>query len=52
VTISQQDRHGLDRLARNCARPPLSQEWQGRLDEQTLTYSLRWPTADGRPEMC
>ncbi|MBK6735769.1 MAG: transposase [bacterium] len=51
VTIPGWDRHGLERLARYCARPPLSQERLGRLNEQTLVYSLRRPTADGRTEL-
>jgi hypothetical protein len=41
VTIPGWDRHGLERLARYCARPPLSQERLGRLNEQTLVYSKR-----------
>jgi len=32
-------------------RPPLSQERLGRLNDQTLVYSLRRPTADGRTEL-
>jgi hypothetical protein len=36
---------------RYCARPPLSQERLARLNEQTLVYSLRRPTADGRTEL-
>ncbi|MBK7670270.1 MAG: transposase [bacterium] len=51
VTIPGWDRHGLERLARYCARPPLSQDRLGRLNEQTLVYSLRRPTADGRTEL-
>ena len=51
VTIPGWDRHGLERLVRYCARPPLSQERLGRLNEQTLVYSLRRPTADGRTEL-
>ena len=51
VTIPGWDRQGLERLVRYCARPPLSQERLGRLNEQTLVYSLRRPTADGRTEL-
>ncbi|MBK6733592.1 MAG: transposase [bacterium] len=43
VTIPGWNRHGLERLARYCARPPLSQDRLGRLNEQTLVYSLRRP---------
>ncbi|MBK8167062.1 MAG: transposase [bacterium] len=39
VTIPGRHRQGLERLARYCARPPLSQERLGRLNEQTLVYS-------------
>jgi hypothetical protein len=51
VTIPHWDRHGLEHLVRYCARPPLSQERLGRLNDQTLVYSLRRPTADGRTEL-
>ena len=45
------DRQGLERLVRYCARPPLSQERLGRLNQDTLVYHLRKPTADGRTEL-
>ncbi len=51
VTIAAWDRHGLERLVRYCARPPLSQERLGRLNDETLVYSLRKPTLDGRTEL-
>ena len=51
VTIPGWDRHGLERLARYCARPPLSLERLGRLDKNTLVYRLRRPTVDGRTEV-
>jgi len=51
VTIPAWDRHGLERLVRYCARPPLSQERLGRLDDERLIYSLRKPTLDGRSEL-
>ncbi len=51
VTIADWDRHGLERLVRYCARPPISQERLGRLDDQHLLYSLRKPTLDGRTEL-
>ena len=38
-------------MARYCARPPLSQERLGRLNETTLVYNLRRPTVDGRTEL-
>ena len=51
VTIAAWDRHGLERLVRYCARPPLSHERLGRLDPEWLVYSLRKPTVDGRTEL-
>jgi len=51
VTIADWDRHGLERLVRYCARPPISQERLGRLDDEHLVYSLRKPTVDGRTEL-
>ena len=51
VTIQGWDRHGLERLVRYCARPPLSQERLGRLNDETLVYSLRNPTIDGLTEL-
>ena len=51
VTIPGWDRQGLERLVRYCARPPLSQERLGRLNAETLVYSLRKPTLDGRTEL-
>jgi len=51
VTIPAWDRQGLERLVRYCARPPLSQERLGRLNAETLVYSLRKPTIDGRTEL-
>ena len=51
VTIPDWDRHGLERLVRYCARPPLSQERLGKLNDETLIYSLRKPTVDGRTEL-
>ena len=41
VAIAEWDRHGLERLVRYCARPPLSQERLGRLDDDHLVYRLR-----------
>jgi hypothetical protein len=51
VTIPDWDRHGLERLVRYCARPPLAQERLGRIDDQHLLYRLRKPTLDGRTEL-
>ncbi len=45
VTIPDWDRHGLERLVRYCARPPLSQERLSRLNDETLVYSLRASSA-------
>ena len=50
-TIPGWDRHGLERLVRYCARPPINQERLGRLNADTLVYSLRRPTVDGRGEL-
>ena len=51
VEIAAWDRHGLERLVRYCARPPLAQERLGRLDDELLVYRLRKPTLDGRTEL-
>jgi hypothetical protein len=51
VAIASWDRHGLERLVRYCARPPLAQERLGRLNDKQLVYSLRKPTVDGRTEL-
>jgi hypothetical protein len=51
VTIADWDRHGLERLVRYCARPPLAQERLGRLNDEQLVYSLPKPTVDGRTEL-
>jgi hypothetical protein len=51
VKIPAWDRHGLERLLRYCARPPMSQERLGRLNDKQLVYSLRKPTMDGRTEL-
>ena len=51
VTIPDWDRQGLERLVRYCARPPMSQERLGRLNDETLVYHLRKPTLDGRTEL-
>ncbi len=50
-TIPAWDRHGLERLVRYCARPALSQERLGRVNEEMLVYSLKKPTFDGRTEL-
>ncbi len=49
--IPEWDRQGLERLVRYCARPPLSLERLGRLDDDHLVYRLRKPTVDGRTEL-
>jgi hypothetical protein len=51
VTIPDWDRRGLERLVRYCARPPLSQERLGRLNDETLVYTLRKPTPGGHMEL-
>lgn len=51
VTVPGWDRHGLERLVRYCARPPLSGERLGRLNDDLLVYHLRKPTTDGRAEL-
>jgi hypothetical protein len=51
VEIAAWDRHGLERLVRYCARPPLAQERLGRLNDDQLVYRLRKPTLDGRTEL-
>jgi hypothetical protein len=51
VIIPGWDRQGLERLARYCTRPPLSQERFGRPNDELLVYNLRRPTADGRTEL-
>jgi hypothetical protein len=51
VHLPAWDRQGLERLVRYCARPPLSQERLGRLNDETLVYNLRKPTLDGRTEL-
>ena len=45
------DRHGLERLARYCARPALAAGRLGRLNEDLLVYRLRRPAIDGRTEI-
>jgi hypothetical protein len=51
VHLPAWDRQGLERLVRYCARPPMSQERLGRLNDETLVYNLRKPTLDGRTEL-
>jgi hypothetical protein len=51
VHLPAWDRKGLERLVRYCARPPMSQERLGRLNDETLVYQLRKPTVDGRMEL-
>lgn len=51
VRIEAQDREGLERLIRYCARPPLSLErlaWDG---DERLVYRLAKPGRDGRTEL-
>jgi len=44
-------RHGLECMVRYCARPLLTQERLGRLNDELLMYRLRRPTLDGRTEL-
>jgi hypothetical protein len=41
-------RHGLERLARYCARPIFSSARLDRLSAATLDYRLKKPLSDGR----
>ena len=41
----------MERLVRYCARPALSQERLGRVNDDMLVYSLKKPTMDGRTEL-
>ena len=45
------DRHGLERLARYCARPALAAGRLGRLNDDLLVYRLRRSAMDGRTEI-
>jgi hypothetical protein len=48
VRLEEWDRGGLERVARYCARPALSLERLGELDNGRLIYQTRRFTADGR----
>lgn len=41
MTVPGRDRYGLERLVRDCARPPLSGERLGRLGDDLLVYRDR-----------
>jgi hypothetical protein len=48
VRIEADDRAGLERLLRYCARPPFALERLESVDEQHLLYRLPKPSPDGR----
>ena len=48
VRIEGQDRPGLERLLRYCARPPFALE---RIDEERILYHLLKPTPDGQTRL-
>jgi hypothetical protein len=51
VHLPAWDRHGLELLARYCARPALAAGRLGRLNDDLLAYRLRRPALDGRTEI-
>ena len=51
VRIEADDRKGLDRLLRYCARPPFAAERLEELDAQRLLYRLPKPGSDGRTQI-
>jgi len=48
VHIAANDRRGLERLLRYCARPPFAAERFEELDPHRLIYHLPKPGPDGR----
>jgi len=50
VRIEANDRHGLERLVRYCARPPFAAERIEELDRHRLIYHLPKPGPDGRTQ--
>jgi hypothetical protein len=48
VRLAAWDRHGLERLARYCARPSFASARLDRLNSETLAYRLRKLLAGGR----
>lgn len=51
VRIAANDRRGLERLLRYCARPPFSSERLQALDAHRLIYHLPRPGPDGRTQL-
>ena len=51
VRIEGQDRAGLERLLRYCARPPFALERLERLAHDQLVYRFPRPQPDGRTEL-
>jgi hypothetical protein len=51
VRISGNDRQGLERLLRYCARPPFAADRLEELDRHRLIYHLTKPNADGRTQL-
>lgn len=47
VRIAARDGAGLERLLRNCARPPFALERLERIDDQHVIYGLPRPQQDG-----
>jgi hypothetical protein len=51
VRIAANDRHGLERLLRYCARPPFAAERLHELDRHRLIYHLPKPGPDERTQL-
>ena len=51
VRIATNDRHGLERLLRYCARPAFANERIEELDQHRLIYHLPKPGPDGRSQL-
>jgi hypothetical protein len=51
VRIAANDRHGLERLLRYCARPPFAAERLEELDAHRLIYHLPKPGPEGRTQL-
>jgi hypothetical protein len=51
VQIEADDRAGLERLLRYCARPPFALERLEAIDAQRLIYHLSKPQPDGRTDL-
>jgi hypothetical protein len=50
VRIEAQDRQGLERVLRYCARPPFAAERLEEIDAQRLIYHLPRPGPDGKTQ--